>query len=189
MASYPTSLWVPAHIVQGSTTLAAALLNDAGAEVDAIEAELGVGIQGTAGSLEERLDLFVSNKGGIPHIKICDAADTGERKRCRAGVELIDVDVLTIKSNCAQGTIVFSPPLQATKLNVVAFLEIQSLDSDDLGSSTIPSYVNFVHGSGTTTQFEFIVGSGENAPPPPGSSFILHWFAVEGSFSTPVVLP
>lgn len=189
MASYPTSLWVPSHIVKNSTILSAALLQDANAEVDAIEAELGVGIHGSAGSLEERLDLFVNYKGGIPYLKIANAADSGERKRCRAGANLISSDLLTQKTNCAQGTIVFSPPLDPTQHNVVAFLELQSLDADDLGNAAIASFVNFVDGSGTTTQFEFIVGSGQNSPPPPGSSFILHWFAVEISFSTQVGLP
>lgn len=188
MASYPSAIWQPAHLTSGVSVLVASLLNDPGSEVDAIETELGVSIQGYAGSLKERLDLFMDQDGEVPYCRIKDLLASGERKRMRAGVAAINVDDLTIDASSARGTYTFSPPLAATLKNVHAYLALQSTDANQ-GDPTLAALLNFVDGSGTTTAFGFRVGNGQKGPPASGTSFIMHWLAIEGSPSAAIGLP
>lgn len=189
MASYPSALWVPSHIVEDVTVLERVLFQDANAEVDAIEAELGILVHGTAGSLEERIDLFMSNKGGIPNIKLCDGADSGNRKIMRAGIEVVEADDLTHGVRASRGTLTFSPPLAPTRNNVEVLVELQTLEEDTIGQSGIASYLNFVLASGTTTAFQFDVCTGAGLRIADGTSFIMHWLAIEITFNTTLGFP
>ena len=124
-ASYPAAVKSFSAIVTG-TKLEAALLVDAALEIDAIEAELGILPHGTSGSLGDRLNMAISQAGNFRAIRVFEASNL-QRRRMRAGVELINVDDLTIDTNSAQGAVSFSP---ATAQSVDVFLEIQTLESD-----------------------------------------------------------
>lgn len=187
-ASYPSALWVPDHIVEG-TILEAVLLHRVSEEIDAIEDALGVNVHGSAGSLAERIDHFCGDDSGIQRIKLVDAGEE-QRRRMRAGVSLISTDELTAGTTTALGTLTFSPPASPLIQNAIAFLGLQTLDQDDLSNPLIPSFVNFVYGSGTTTSFQYRVGTGSNVPPASGTQFILHWIVVDGShYSSDLELP
>ncbi len=188
MVSYPSSLWVPAHITSGVTVAEQSLLDDLNDEIDAIATELGINIHGSAGSLRERLDMFIDRSGNLPYIKLHDLASSGARRRCRAGVVVVDVDSLNIQNHSAKGTVTFSPPLDATKNDVWAFLQLQTLDEDQSDQSTA-RFVNFIHRSGTSTSFQYRVANSLGGPPLAGTSFILHWLAVERTSSSAVTLP
>jgi len=178
MASYPASLWTPSHITTG-TVLEASLLTDLAAEIDALELELGSFVHGAAGSLAERLDLFMLDSGAVPNVKVVEA-DDGERLRMRCGVELIIVDELTTQTRSSRGTVVFSPPLPPLKGVGDVLLQLQTLDVEEPGNATIPHFANYIHATCTTTQFEFRV-TARNQPPADGTQFLLHWLAFEAA--------
>jgi hypothetical protein len=185
MASYPAALWAPDHIVDG-TVLEASLFTDTDGEIDAVEAELGTNIQGTAGSLAERMDMFMDDDGGVSNVKLVDA-DDGERRRMRAGVTVVNADDMDHRTYSSRITITFSPPLQALRNVCRTILQIQSLDVDALGSSDIPCLVSTV--SFSTTGFTIDVSTGGANPLVSGQSFILHWLVFENNFSSTVELP
>ena len=177
-ASYPSAIWSPAVIADG-TDLEADLFNRTAEELDAIEQEMGVEVHGDSGSIAERLDMVIDRDGAKNILKIADAAQSGKHKRIRAGVESVDIDDLTDLGSCGEGTVTFEP---STIKTVNAYLTLQ-LVSDDPELKTDPHSVCFVQNSGTTTSFDFRVSSANNAIPSPGTSFLLHWIVIEDTFS------
>ena len=86
------------------------------------------------------------------------------------------------------GTYTFSPPLDALQEACDVYLELQTTE-DDISDPAIASFLNYINNSGTTTSFDFRIGTGVNLPPVAGTTFIMHWLAVEKTASTAVDLP
>jgi len=180
MADYPGSLFSPSDITTG-TVFEAALVTEAYDEVDAIESELGLGVHGEAGSLTNRIDMFMSKDGTFPYMRIADAADINDRKRSRHGVtafEASDLDETTGK-----GTLIFAPPLSELRDDggTIAIVTLQIV-TDDIASPDEPTQACFIVGSGGPDRFDFVCLNG-NGEPPSSGSFLLHWSVYERLFS------
>ena len=179
MASYPSAIWSPSAITLGVTVLEQVLFDDAVAEIKAIETELGTFVNGSAGSLAERIDMMMDQAGNARGLVFNHDASNSQRKRLRAGINEFRVENLTASTHGKKGTLTFSP---ATQANVIAFVSLQLTESDP-GLATIPCFAAFIQGSGTTTSFDFLVCNQTSAAPDPETSFMLHWVAVEIDFS------
>lgn len=183
MPSYPGAIKTFSAIAAG-TSLEQALFDDAVAEVEAIETALGVNCHGSMGSLAERVKLAIDLAGLSPgNVKVADAAD-GERKRFRCGVTAFNVDDMTkFTGPPASGhtaTLTFSPAL---KVACNAFVHIQP-STTDFSLNTIPMICCYVQSSGTTNSFGFVVTTRANTSAAAGSTFLLHWLAVEDTFTS-----
>jgi len=177
-ASYPGSIKTFSAITTG-TVLARALFSDPADEIAAIEAELGLLIHGQAGSLAERLLNCMDLDGAVlGHLRQADGT-SGLRLRIRAGIsEFLVSDATYTDAKFAEGQIVFSPPLAALPNACHASVNLQYTENDREALDT-PILVSYVHNSGTTTSFDFRVGSATNAPPDPATRCLIHWIAWE----------
>jgi hypothetical protein len=183
VASYPGAIKTFTAITTG-TKLEQVLFDDAIAEIEAIETELAANVHGSMGSVAERVKLAIDLDGLSPgNVKFLNATD-GERKRFRCGVTAFNVDDMTkITGPPAAGhvgTVTFAPALTVA---CNAFVSIQP-SVTDFSLSTIPAICCYVQASGTTTTFQFVVTTRVNSSAAAGSTFLLHWFAIEDTFSS-----
>ena len=182
--SYPSAVVSFSSIVVG-TTLEAGLLIDTAVEAKAVQAVLGTNIHGSAGSLADRLRMFCGDFG-TPYGNLKQIAGSDNVYRSlRAGVTVVNVDDLDVvtSTNRAEGTFTFSPPLAALPANCHAFVNLQLID-DAVNSTTNPLILNYIANSGTTTSFDFAVCTNRDAIPAAGTSFIMHWCAIERAVRT-----
>lgn len=180
-AAYPSAIKSFTAINRGVTVLTQALFDDAIAEVEAIEATLGLNVHGRSGSLSERVKLAMDYDGGGPgHVEMVNATDA-QRVRFRCGVTHIDASTLTGKPTggpfrCGQGTITFPVPLTS---NATMLLELQLTESDP-ALDNIASFVWWAPNH-SSTGFTYQVATKTRTIPDPGTSFILHWIAFENA--------
>lgn len=178
-ASYPAAVKTFGAITSGVTELEQSLFDDAIAEIEAIETELGANVHGSAGSLHERLKMAMDYDGISSGLIRCFNAATTERLRMRSGATSFKVDSLTKLTYASRGMVTFDIALT---VSCYAFVELQLVEAN-ASVSTIPCFACYEHGTGSTSGFSFLVSDGAGNPPAAGQSFILHWWAREQSFS------
>jgi hypothetical protein len=180
-ASYPAAIKTFSAITLGATVLEQVLFDDMVAEIEAIEAELGINCHGSMGSLAERVNLALDWDGGsLGMIGVVNATDAqGRRMRC--GVEQITSDQLTAypatgTAYSGHYTINFSPAFSSGSA-CIAFCELQLIESDP----TLPGIASFIcqWGSGTSSSFTIQVNTKQPRIPDAGTSFMVHWIAIE----------
>lgn len=180
-ASYPGAIKTFSAITSGATVLEQSLFDDAIAEIEAIEAELGINCHGSMGSIAERVTLALDKDGGsLGMIGVVNATDSqGRRMRC--GVETVSSDQLTPVPT--SGTVLagryhvtFDTPLTTT---CIVFPELQLVESDPT-LDTIAAFI-VAWGNGSSTGFDVEVSTKTCRIPDPGTSFMFHWIAIEDS--------
>lgn len=178
-ASYPGAIKTFGAITSGVTVLEQALFDEMALEIDAIETELGINVHGSSGSLRERVSLAMDNDGGPPGLlRLVNAVDNTGR-RMRAGVTSFTSDELATTGTGAVGGragVTFDVPFPSG-VGSIAFCELQLTESDPTDDS-IPAFI-CQWGPGSDLAFTFLVTTRKAQKPASGTSFIVHWIAIE----------
>lgn len=188
-ASYPGAIKTFSAITSGVTVLEQSLFDDAVAEVEAIETELGINVHGSMGSLAERVNLGLDKDGGsLGLLQLVNATDT-QGRRMRAGVQQVTADQLTAYPTTGTAfsghfAVTFSPAFPGGSTCLV-FCELQLLESDP----TLDTIAAFIcqWGPGSNNGFVVQVNTKTCRIPANGTSFMFHWIAFEetsGSVAT-----
>lgn len=183
-ASFPTSVKSFSAITPGVTTLEQSLFDDTVAEVEAIETALGVNCHGSSGSIAERINLSLNADGYPPgHVAhVQSAVSVGVGRRVRCGVDSFAADDLTSVTIggltlAGTGTISFIPQFPTGGSEPIVFFELQLTESDP-SLDTIAAFV-CQYGTPTQTSASFLVSTRKCRKPASGTSFILHWIAMD----------
>jgi hypothetical protein len=180
-ASYPGAIKTFSAITSGVTVLEQALFDEMHLEIEAIEATLGLNVQGSSGSIRERVNLAMDNDGGPPgRLGSVHAADN-EATRMRCGINSFTSDSLASRGTGAvsgMGGVTYPTPFPGGSTSIV-FCELQLVEADPT-VDTNPAFI-VPYGAASDLAFSFLVTTRKAARPANGTSFIVHWIAFQAT--------
>lgn len=168
---YPSTVVSWSNVAASGVVLRAQHLRDAFTELEAIEAELGADVHGTAGSLAERLSMALDEQGNlIGRVAWANFADN-QLRRWRFGYR----EFVTVTGGADTETflnaIPFDPPFYNTP---IVFLTMHKLAA----SGTFP--IHIVPGASVTVNgMDIVIQFRQGIKTISGVPFGVHWAAAE----------
>lgn len=168
---YPTGVVSWGNVAASGVVLRAEHLREPFLEIEAIEAEVGVDVHGTAGSLAERLSMAMDDLGNlIGRVAWANFADN-QRRRWRFGYREFVTVTGGADSETFTNAIPFDPPFFNTPL---VFFTMQKL----VTTGSFP--IHIVPGASVTVNgMDIIIQFRQGIKTISGVPFGVHWAAAE----------